>query len=94
MPLAHTCSIRSLAFSHDGTAIVSGSVDRAIKVWDAGAGSPLPQSPYTQQQRTPTPTQTPIPTINCILNFTPHPFLNLTHPRLHWIAFSNPGAAV
>ena len=34
---AHSCWINSLAFSPDGTKIVSGSDDRAIKVWDAGA---------------------------------------------------------
>jgi len=31
----HSGSIRSVAFSLDGTKIVSGSVDKTIKVWDA-----------------------------------------------------------
>jgi WD40 repeat protein len=35
---AHSNWIRSVAFSPDGTKIVSGSDDRTIKVWDsAGA---------------------------------------------------------
>ena len=31
---AHSDYVRSVAFSPDGTKIVSGSVDRTIKVWD------------------------------------------------------------
>ena len=34
---AHNDYIRSVAFSPDGTKIVSGSDDKTIKVWDAGA---------------------------------------------------------
>ena len=34
---AHSASIRSVAYSPDGTKIVSGSYDETIKVWDAGA---------------------------------------------------------
>ena len=34
---AHSDSIRSVAFSPDGTKIVSGSDDGTIKVWDSGA---------------------------------------------------------
>ncbi len=34
---AHSSSISSVAFSPDGTKIVSGSDDRTIKVWDSGA---------------------------------------------------------
>jgi WD40 repeat protein len=34
---AHSEDIRSVAFSPDGTKIVSGSDDRTIKVWDSGA---------------------------------------------------------
>ena len=35
---AHSDShIRSVAFSPDGTKIVSGSADETIKVWDSGA---------------------------------------------------------
>ncbi len=37
---AHRYYIRSVAFSPDGTKIVSGSTDKTIKVWDSGA--PLP----------------------------------------------------
>jgi WD40 repeat protein len=33
----HSDTIRSVAFSPDGTKIVSGSDDKTIKVWDSGA---------------------------------------------------------
>jgi WD40 repeat protein len=34
---AHSDRITSVAFSPDGTKIVSGSADKTIKVWDFGA---------------------------------------------------------
>ncbi len=34
---AHSGAIESMAFSPDGTKIVSGSDDGTIKVWDSGA---------------------------------------------------------
>ena len=34
---AHSHYVMSVAFSPDGTKIVSGSYDRTIKVWDSGA---------------------------------------------------------
>ena len=34
---AHKYSVRSVAFSPDGTKIVSGANDGTIKVWDFGA---------------------------------------------------------
>ncbi len=37
---AHSQSITSVAFSPDGTKLVSGSDDQTIKVWDSGALEP------------------------------------------------------
>jgi WD40 repeat protein len=37
---AHSDWIKSVAFSPDGTKIVSGSDDGTIKVWDSGAPEP------------------------------------------------------
>ena len=37
---AHSDAITSVAFSPDGTKIVSGSFDKTIKVWDSGALEP------------------------------------------------------
>jgi len=37
---AHSDVIGSVAFSPDGTKIVSGSDDETIKVWDSGAPEP------------------------------------------------------
>jgi WD40 repeat protein len=37
---AHSREIMSVAFSPDGTKIVSGSRDETIKVWDSGAPEP------------------------------------------------------
>ncbi len=37
---AHSGMIFSVAFSPDGTKIVSGSEDKTIKVWDSGAPEP------------------------------------------------------
>ena len=37
---AHSGWVMSLAFSPNGTKIVSGSFDKTIKVWDVGAPEP------------------------------------------------------
>ena len=36
---AHSSRVASVAFSPDGTTIVSGSDDNTIKVWDAGVSA-------------------------------------------------------
>ena len=36
---AHSSQVLSVAFSPDGKTIVSGSVDKTIKVWDAGVST-------------------------------------------------------
>ena len=41
---AHNHWVTSVAFSPDGKTIVSGSKDKTIKVWDAGALAPTPIS--------------------------------------------------
>jgi WD40 repeat protein len=33
---AHSNGVMAVAFSPDGTKIVSGSLDKTIKVWDSG----------------------------------------------------------
>ena len=45
---AHSNWIMSVAFSPDGTKIVSGSWDETIKVWDSGALSPQITSPWSK----------------------------------------------
>ncbi len=37
---AHSNGAMAVAFSPDGTKIVSGSLDKTIKVWDSGAPKP------------------------------------------------------
>ena len=46
--IAHSDTIWSVAFSPDGTKIVSGSHDKTIKVWDSGAPRAL-KSPLLGQ---------------------------------------------
>ena len=43
---AHSNFVMSVAFSPDGTKIVSGSLDQTIKVWDFGAQSPQIAPPW------------------------------------------------
>ena len=37
----HFGSVRSVAYSPDGTKIISGSMDKTIKIWDANTGQCL-----------------------------------------------------
>ena len=57
---AHSNVINSVAYSPDGTKIISGSYDATIKVWDAGA---LPHPPSRRRllrvPRSPTPPSPP-----------------------------------
>ena len=43
---AHSGWVRSVAFSPDGSTIVSCSDDQTIKVWDAGVSALTPSNPY------------------------------------------------
>ena len=42
---AHSSLVMSVAFSPDGSTIVSGSADKTIKVWDAGVSALTPLNP-------------------------------------------------
>ena len=42
---AHSDCVISVAFSPDGKTIVSGSKDKTLKVWDAGASALTPFNP-------------------------------------------------
>ena len=48
---AHSGYVLSVAFSPDGKTIVSGSDDKTLKVWDAGAWALTPSNPQPQTYR-------------------------------------------
>src|SRR5262249_29563998 len=39
-PEEHTADAQGLAFSHDGKVLVSGHLNRTIRLWDLGTGQP------------------------------------------------------
>ena len=49
---AHSGTVSSVAFSPDGTTIVSGSYDQTIKVWDAVNFRPHVESEWEQFNKT------------------------------------------
>ena len=50
---AHSGDVNSVAFSPDGKTIVSGSDDRTLKVWDAGASALIPLNPQPKTDGSP-----------------------------------------
>jgi general transcriptional corepressor TUP1 len=42
---AHTESVYSVAFSADGAQLISGGLDKTIKVWEIGTATPPPTAP-------------------------------------------------
>ena len=48
---AHSDWVQSVAFSPDGKTIVSGSSDKTLKVWDAGASALTPSNPQPKTYR-------------------------------------------
>jgi len=49
---AHSGTICSVGFNHDGSQIVSGSDDKTIRVWGALPNCPLPQPPLSDRPPT------------------------------------------
>ena len=47
--IAHSCVITSVAFSPDGTKIVSGSLDKTIIVWDTGIAASFQNRPSSSK---------------------------------------------
>ena len=52
LELKHAGSVRSLSFSPDSTKLLTGSLDRTARVWDARTGQPVtPPLPHTGEVR-------------------------------------------
>ena len=41
--MVHNGAVNAVAFSHDGSVVVTGSEDNAARLWDAATGKPIGQ---------------------------------------------------
>ena len=48
LPVKHQGSVYCVAFSEDGTKLITGGADKALKVWKVGSGEDALASPSTR----------------------------------------------